>query len=111
MRIKYQHKKLQKATADLKSISKNYGVMAKKVIQRLKEIEASSTLEVLGKIPAARCHQLVGNFAGHLAVDVSKNHRIIFRPDHDPPPEKEDGGLDWSQVTDIIIVAIGEDYH
>lgn len=111
MKIEYQHKKLWKTTADLRSISKNYGTMAKKVIQRLKEMEASPTLEVLGKIPAARCHQLVGDLAGHLAVDVSGNHRIIFKPDHDPPPEKEDGGLDWSQVTAIIIVAIGEDYH
>ncbi len=45
------------------------------------------------------------------AVDISGNHRIIFKPDHNPPPEKEDGGLDWSRVTDITIIAIGEDYH
>ena len=24
---------------------------------------------------------------------------------------KEDGGLDWKQVTDILILAIGTDYH
>lgn len=85
--------------------------MAKKVIQRLKEMEAAPTLEVLGKIPAARCHELKGDRKGCLAVDVTGNHRIIFKPDHDPPPEKDEGGLDWSLVTNITIVAIGEDYH
>ena len=26
-------------------------------------------------------------------------------------PSKEDGGLDWKQVTDILILDIGTDYH
>jgi plasmid maintenance system killer protein len=111
MKISYQYKKLEKTTADFKAISKHYGTMAKKVNQRIKEMEASTTLEVLGKIPAARCHELKGDWKGYLAVDVSGNHRIVFKPDHDPPPKKDDGGLDWSQVTAITIVAIGEDYH
>lgn len=111
MKISYQYKKLEKTTADFKAISKHYGTMAKKVNQRIKEMEASTTLEVLGKIHAARCHELKGDWKGYLAVDVSGNHRIVFKPDHDPPPKKDDGGLDWSQVTAITIVAIGEDYH
>ncbi len=74
-------------------------------------MKAAQSLADLGKIPAARCHQLKENWKGHLAVDISGNHRIIFKPDYDPPPEKDNGGLDWSQVTAITIVAIGEDYH
>jgi plasmid maintenance system killer protein len=111
MKINYQPKKLQKTIADYRSILKHYGTMAQKVNQRLKEMEASPTLEDIGKIPAARCHELKANWKGYLAVDVSGNHRIIFKPDHDPPPEKDDGGLDWSQVTAITIVAIGNVYH
>lgn len=111
MKINYQPKKLEKTTVDYRAISKNYGNMAKKVNQRLEEMKAASTLEVLGKIPAARCHELKGNLSGCLAVDISGNHRIIFKPDHEPPPEKDDGGLDWSQVTAITIVDIGNVYH
>ncbi|WP_373497275.1 hypothetical protein [Aquiflexum sp.] len=39
MKINYQPKKLQKTTADYRSISKHYGRMSQKVIQRLKEME------------------------------------------------------------------------
>ncbi|MGY6521370.1 MAG: type II toxin-antitoxin system RelE/ParE family toxin [Mongoliitalea sp.] len=111
MKINYQPKKLEKTTQDFKAISKNYGTRAKKVIQRLEEMKAAENLEILRKIPAARCHELKENFKGYLAVDISGNHRIFFKPDHDPPPKKDDGGLDWTTVTAITITAIGEDYH
>ena len=62
-------------------------------------------------IPAANCHELEGNLKGKLAVDISGNHRIIFEPNYNPIPEKDNGGLDWSKVSEILILEIGEDYH
>jgi len=56
------------------------------------------------------CHELTGDRKGELAVDVSANYRMIFEPDHDPIPKKEDGGLNWEEVTKIQINEI-EDYH
>ncbi|EIM73189.1 killer suppression protein HigA [Nitritalea halalkaliphila LW7] len=47
---------------------------------------------------------------GELAVDVSGNYRMIFEPLHDPIPKKDDGGLNWEEVTKIQINEI-EDYH
>jgi len=35
---------------------------------------------------------------------------MIFEPNHDPTPKKEDGGLNWEEVTKIQINEI-EDYH
>jgi proteic killer suppression protein len=35
---------------------------------------------------------------------------MLFVPNHDPVPEKEDGGLDWTQVTAVEIIGI-EDTH
>lgn len=35
---------------------------------------------------------------------------MVFRPTEDPPPLTADGATDWSQVTSITIVFIG-DYH
>jgi hypothetical protein len=64
----------------------------------------------LAELPQARCHELTGDRKGSLAVDVEHPKRLIFEPDHNPRPEKADGGLDWRQVTKIRVLAI-EDYH
>src|SRR5690554_1424473 len=111
MEIEYQTNKLKKTARDYRAISKQYGAMAKKVIQRLQEFKAANSLEDIRKLPGARCHELSPKSDRLLAVDVTVNHRIIFTPHHDPMPVKEDGGLDWPSVTKITIVAIGEDYH
>jgi proteic killer suppression protein len=111
MNISYSSNKLGKSVASLSVIKATYGTRAKLVNQRKNELQAAPTLQTMRNIPAANCHELSGNLNGKLAVDISGNHRIILEPNHDPLPLKEDGGLDWTQVTDITIVAIGEDYH
>ncbi len=97
--------------ASLPVIAATYGTRAKLVSQRKKELEAAPTLETIRNIPGANCHELKGNLKGSLAVDISGNHRIIFEPCNNPIPVKDDGGLDWRKVTEILISAIGEDYH
>jgi proteic killer suppression protein len=62
------------------------------------------------KIPAARCHELKANLKGLIAVDLVHPDRLVFRPDHEPPPVNDDGGLDWEAVTKVSIEGIG-DYH
>lgn len=111
MKLDYKNRKLEKSVATLLAIATNYGTMAKLVNQRKNELEAASTLETMKSLPAANCHELKGKLKGKLAVDISGNHRIIFEPNHCPIPTKEDGGLDWKQVTSILILAIGVDYH
>jgi len=44
------------------------------------------------------------------AVDISANHRLVFRVDHEPIPRKKDGGIDLTKVTAIVVLKI-EDYH
>lgn len=112
MNITYRTKKLKKQAEDLKELAKAYGANAKKIKMRLEDLKAAANLEVIGKIPGARCHQLKGkNYKGYLAVDITGNNRLIFEPNHDPIPTKVDGGLDWSQVTDITIEEFCYDYH
>jgi plasmid maintenance system killer protein len=111
MNITYKRNKLAKTVAYPKDIIKNYGTRAKLVNQRLQELRSAATLEVMRTISKANCHELSGNRKGAFAVDISANHRIIFEPDHDPLPTKVDGGIDWAQVTNILILEIGEDYH
>jgi proteic killer suppression protein len=111
MKLDFKSRKLEKSVVTLSAIGANYGTRAKLVNQRKNELQAASTLDTMKNLPAANCHELKGNLKGKLAVDISGNHRIIFEPNHDPLPTKEDGGIDWKQVTDILILAIGEDYH
>jgi toxin HigB-1 len=81
--------------------------MAKKLRARLAELmAASSVVELCTGHP----HPLKGDRAGQFALDLGKMHRLVFEPDHDPVPFKDDGGIDWSQVTQVCIVWIG-DYH
>jgi len=108
--IFFKDRKLKKLFDDPKELYRAYVILTRKIDQRKEELKAADTLEDIRKIIAARCHELEGNWKGYLAVNVSVNYRLIFKPEHDPLPFKEDGGLDWQQVTAIRIVKI-EDYH
>lgn len=110
MKISYKSNKLEKQLTDPKKMNKEFGVMAKKVNQRMKDLAGVETLADMRNIPASRCHELSEDKKGLLAVDVSGNYRLLFEPDHTPLPEKDDGGLDWLQVSKIKIIAV-EDYH
>jgi len=111
MNIRYQTRRMENSFASLSAIRKHYGDSAKKLSQRLDDLASVVNLEVMRSFSSAHCHELSGTRQGELAIDLSPNHRIIFLPDHDPLPRKEDGELDWIMVTRIVNMAIGEDYH
>lgn len=110
MEISYKNRKLEKQLTDPREMTKSFGQLAVKVKMRLKNLKDADNLAMMRTIPAARCHELTGDRKGELAVDVSGNYRMIFEPNHAPTPEKDDGGLDWEDVTKIQINEI-EDYH
>jgi proteic killer suppression protein len=55
-------------------------------------------------------HPLTGDRAGQFTLVLDGGRRLLFETEHDPPARKDDGSLDWSQVTSIRIIFIG-DYH
>lgn len=110
MELSFKNKKLEKQLTDPKELQKTFGERARKVNQRVKDLGSAETLATMRTIPAARCHELTGDRKGELGVDVSVNFRLVFQPNHDPTPRKEDGGLLWENVTKIQILGI-EDYH
>ena len=110
MEIKFHTKKLQKACCSAKAMRAEWGPrMAKRLKQRLADLEAAETLEVMRYL-SGRCHELKGDLSGQLAVDLVHPKRLVFEPDHDPIPKKPDGGLDWQRVTAITVLTI-YDYH
>ena len=110
MEISYKSKKLEKQLTDPREMAKSFGQLAVKIKMRLKNLTDADNLAIMRTIPAARCHELTGDHKGELGVDVSGNYRLLFEPSHDPIPQKDDGGLNWEEVTKIQINEI-EDYH
>jgi len=101
--------RLQKVMSTQKQMRKQFGDdVARRVQGRLSQLEAADSLEDLRHLPG-RCHELTGDRAGHLAIDLKHPYRLIFAP-AEPIPLKEDGGLDRSGVTSIVISEV-VDYH
>lgn len=114
MDIFFKTRKLEKEFNEGAQLDRIHGAKrAKKIRMRMVEFRAATSLMDFWppKSGPGRCHELTqGKRKGQLSVDLDHPYRLIFTPAHDPVPTLEDGGLDWSQVTAIIILG-GEDTH
>ena len=110
MDIQFQSRKFQQECTEQRKLVKKHGsVRAKKIRQRLDDLYAAVVLEDTRNLPG-RCHELKGDRAGQLSMDLDHPYRLIFEPANDPVPQKRDGGLDWTRTTAIVIVGV-EDTH
>ena len=110
MKIAYANSRIEKICTDTKRAKKELGQVGMKVLTgRLIQIAEASNLEELRHRPG-HWHELTGDRWGQLATSLDGLNRLIFEPNDDPLPTKDDGGLDWSAVTEIVIVEIA-DYH
>jgi plasmid maintenance system killer protein len=111
MEIRFASSKMAKLCNSQKEMRGRLGPQcAERLQQRLEELRAAATLEDMRLLPGPRCHELKQGRKGQLAVDLVHPRRLVFEPAHDPVPTKEDGGLDWSQVTEIVVLEV-VDYH
>lgn len=110
MDIVFRNSKFEKECNDQRLLGKKHGAdRAKRIRRRLDDLRAASVLEDMRNLPG-RCHELIQNRAGQLALDLDHPHRLVFEPANDPIPTKPDSGLDWTKVTAVIIIGV-EDYH
>lgn len=111
MNLAFSSKRLRKQLDDENEMKKAYGHVMPALKRRIDFLAAAACLADVPNTPPPRRHELAGkNRAGHFAVDLSGNWRLVFKPDHDPVPQRPDGGVDLVAVTAVVIVAI-EDYH
>ncbi len=111
MDIVFKNKKLEKLLSDEKSIIRKWGPdQAKKIKQRIFELIAAKNLETLRTLPQMRAHELSGNRAGQISLDIKHPYRLLITPDYENPPRKGDGGLDWKKITRIKVLKV-EDTH
>jgi mRNA-degrading endonuclease YafQ of YafQ-DinJ toxin-antitoxin module len=112
MKISFSTPKLEKLANDSVALSKHIA----KQKARCTANDVTSVLDSLAAadssfdLPASlRPHPLKGKLKGHFAVDVSKTHRIIFRPDHDGNTEFRIDN--HKTIKRIEVTAICVDYH
>ena len=111
MLITFKNKKLEKEFCDEKTLKRKWGTeQAKLIARRLAELAAAENLEILRKLPQVRAHELSGDRAGQISLDVKQPYRLLIIPDHEETPRKEDGGLDWQKITKVKVIGV-EDIH
>ena len=111
MLISFKNRKLEKEFSDEKSLQRRWGAeQAKLIKQRMYELAAAENLEILRKLPQLRAHELKGERAGQISLDVRHPYRLLIVPDHQETPRKPDGGLDWLRVTKVKVLGV-EDTH
>ena len=104
MEIFFETEKLAALCNNRLALARMYGeACAKRLGQRLQELEA---VESLGDMVFGRPHELKGDRAGQVSVDLVHPLRLIFRPTAQPPPVKTDGGLDRLKVKSVTIIEV-----
>lgn len=98
MDITYKNRKIEKVCTDAKTAEKTYGrEMADKIHQRIDEITAADTVEIMIQFHIGRCHPLSQNRKGQYAVDLVHPYRLIF--------EKSGNDIQIAKIMEIV------DYH
>jgi proteic killer suppression protein len=110
MDIIFKSKKFAEECNQQDLLLKRYGLQRGKLLRRrLDDLRATANLDQMRRLPG-RCHELKGNRAGQISIDLDGPFRLIFEVANNPIPLKTDGGLDWTQVTSIKILRM-EDTH
>lgn len=107
MIVQFKSRKLQKQCENPEIAQKDLGVPnGNKLVQRIGELIAATTLADIKRIPAARLHRLKGKRSDEYAVALAHPFRLVFSP-------LEIKKADLNKLTKITVVRIEsvEDYH
>ena len=111
MDILFRDKHLKEVCNEYRLLRRRYGdPMAKAIRRRLHDLQAASTLETMRTLPG-HCHELKGDRAAQISIDLRGQYRLLFTPAHNPLPTKADGGLDWTQVTAARIIEVRDTHE
>ena len=81
---------------------------ARKLRARLADLAAAASVSGL---VTGHPHPLTGDRAGQFALALSGGARLVLEPANDPVPRvARDSSIDWTRVTRVRVVFVG-DYH
>ena len=96
--IKYKTAKIEKVCTDARTAERVYGrEMADKIHQRIDELKAADSVEMMIRYHIGRCHPLKQNRSGQYALDLVHPYRLVF--------EKKGDEIKIAVVLEIV------DYH
>jgi plasmid maintenance system killer protein len=108
--VSFASRKLQKVCESEKELRRAYGTdAAKKVMSRLSDLRAATTLEDMRNLPG-RCHELAGDRAGQLAIELAGGRRLVIQPANGWPSGKAGGAHVWGEIDAVQVLEI-VDYH
>lgn len=109
--IIFRTRKLARTFNSESELQRAYGRrMAERLMSRLAVLKNARTLADVPSTRPERCHPLRGDREGQYAVDLVHPQRLVFAPNHEPVPQKDEGGIDLDKVTSIIVIEV-VDYH
>lgn len=98
MKVVYKNRSIEKLCTDAHAAEKKLGSkMAEKLHQRIDEISAAGTVEIMVQYRIGRCHQLNADRKGQYVVDLLQPYRLIF--------EKHGDEIQIAKIMEIV------DYH
>lgn len=98
MDITYKTRKLEKICTDAKVAEKAHGrEMTELIHQRIDEITAADTVEIMIQFHIGRCHPLKHDRKGQYAIDLVHPYRLVF--------EKHGNTIQIAHILEIV------DYH
>lgn len=109
MEITFNTAKLAKLCNDGTALDRAYGAKcAGRIRLRLQQLEAIACLEGMA---FGRPHELKGDRAGQVSLDLVHPLRLVIRPSSNPVPKKPDGGLDRQKIESVTIIEISDTHE
>lgn len=108
MTISYSDTKIRRCCLESTVAAKELGAdSCRKLRSRISDLSAAKTVS---ELVAGRPHPYKGKNERRFSLDLAQGKRLLFVPTKDPPPLKEDGGIDWGLVTEVTIVFLGDNH-
>lgn len=106
MEVYFSDRKLAAVCASEREMKKRFGAeRARRLATRLQQLDVADTLADL-RLVTARVHELTGNRAGLIALDLDGPNRLLIEPIVDTQARP----LTWDLVTAVAVIEI-VDYH
>jgi plasmid maintenance system killer protein len=110
LEVSFEDADLAEMCRNDRELRKKCGVVrARKIQLRLKDLRAAETLADMRYLPG-RCHELHGDLAGQLSLDLDHPYRLLIRPAGSITPGRG-GGLDWSAVTTVVVLSVTDTHR